>query len=122
MPGIQETLPVLITNWMKHFGENTLEEGLIRIAQVTSQNIARIFGFGQKGRVALGKDADIVVVDINSTWKVKKEDLFTKNQWSVYEGIELLGRPVATFLRGTLVYRDGQIIGEPRGKRIVRCA
>ncbi len=89
MPGIQETLPVLITNWMQHFGEDALEEGLIRIAQVTSQNIARIFGFGQKGSLAVGKDADIVVVDTNSPWTLKKEGLFTKNRWSAYEGMEL---------------------------------
>jgi len=120
MPGIQETLPVIITHWMKHFGEDTLEEGLIRIAQVTAQNIARIFGFAQKGNLAVGKDADIVVVDTNSTWKVKEEDLFTKNQWSAYEGMELLGRPVATFLRGNMVYQEGKIIGSPQGKRLVR--
>jgi dihydroorotase (multifunctional complex type) len=120
MPGLQETLPVLISNWVKRFGQNTLEEGLIRIAQVTSQNIARIFGFEQKGGLAVGKDADIVVVGTVQAWKVKKEDLFTKNRWSAYEGLELIGRPVATFLRGNMVYQEGKIIGEPQGKRIER--
>src|SRR3989440_5385800 len=104
MPGIQETLPILITNWVKHFGRETLEEGLIRIAQVTSQNIAHIFGFEQKGGLVVGKDADITVIDTEQVWKVQKEDLFTKNGWSAYEGMELIGRPVATFLRGRLVY------------------
>jgi dihydroorotase-like cyclic amidohydrolase len=84
MPGMQETLPVLLSNWVKHFGHDTLEEGLIRIAQVTSKNIAQIFGFGQKGQLAAGKDADVVVVDTTQVWEVKKEDLFTKNQWSAY--------------------------------------
>jgi len=121
MPGMQEALPVLISNWVKQFGPDTLEEGLMRIAQVTSQNIARIFGFAQKGGLAVGKDADMVVVDTRQVWKVKKEDLFTKNQWSAYEGMELIGRPVATFLRGRLVYREGTIIGEAHGERIARC-
>ncbi len=120
MPGLQEAMAVLVSNWVKHFGPETLEEGLLRIAQVTSQNIARIFGFEQKGTLAIGKDADIVVVDTLHPWLVRKEDLFTKNQWSVYEGMELIGRPVATFLRGELVYRDGQIVGEARGKRVIR--
>jgi dihydroorotase len=120
MPGVQETLPVLISNWIKQFGNDTLEEGLIRIAQVTSQNIARIFSFGQKGNLAVGKDADFVVIDTAHTWKVKKDDLFTKNQWSAYEGMELIGRPIATFLRGSMVYREGEIIGAPQGKRLVR--
>ncbi len=118
MPGLQEAVPVLVTNWVRHFGPEALEEGLIRIAQVTSQNIARIFGFARKGGLIVGKDADIVVIDTKQPWTVRKEDLFTKNQWSIYEGMQLIGRPVATFLRGNLVYRNGQIIGEPQGRWI----
>ena len=120
LPGFQEALPTLITHWIQHFGKDTLEEGLIRIAQVTSSKLARIFGFGQKGSLAVGKDADIAVVDLNNTWKVRKEELFTKNQWSAFEGMELAGRPIATFLRGKLVYQDGKITGEPRGQWIRR--
>jgi len=120
LPGFQEALPTLITHWIQHFGKDTLEEGLMRIAQVTSSNLARIFGFGQKGSLAVGKDADIAVVDLNNTWKVRKEELFTKNQWSAFEGMELAGRPIATFLRGKLVYQDGKIMGEPQGQWIRR--
>ena len=120
MPGIQETLPVLLSHWLKHFGRETLEEGLIRIAQVTSRNIARIFGFGQKGGLVVGKDADITVIDTEKVWHVQRGDLFTKNRWSAYEGMELVGRPVATFLRGELVYQNGRIIREPHGRRVQR--
>ena len=120
LPGFQEALPTLITHWIQHFGQDTLEEGLMRIAQVTSSNLARIFGFGQKGSLAVGKDADIAVVDLNNTWKVRKEELFTKNQWSAFEGMELAGRPIATFLRGKLVYQDGKITCEPQGQWIRR--
>ncbi len=89
LPGFQEALPTLITQWLAHFGQDTLEEGLMRIAQVTSTNLARIFNFPQKGALSTGKDADIVVVDPNRPWLVRKEDLFTKNRWSAFEGIEL---------------------------------
>ncbi len=119
MPNIQETLPSLISGWLKHFGHETLEEGLVRIAQATSLNIARIFGFAQKGGLQEGKDADITIIDVEKPWKVQKEDLFTKNQWSAYEGRSLVGRPVATMLRGTLVYCDGEIVGQPQGRRLV---
>lgn len=120
LPGFQEALPLLISNWVQQFGPDTLEEGLVRIAQVTSQNIARIFGFEQKGGLIVGKDADIVVVDPSQVWKVKRADLFTKNQWSACEGMELFGRPIATFLRGEKVYQDGSIIGAPQGRHITR--
>ena len=120
IPGFQESLPILISGWIGQFGRDTLEEGLIRIAQVTSQNIARIFGFPQKGGLALGKDADIVVVDTESTWTIHKADLFTKNQWSAYEGKTFVGRPIATFLRSTLVYQYGCMLGSPQGRRVER--
>jgi len=116
MPGLQEAIAVLLTQWVQRFGRETLEEGLVRIAQVTSRNIARIFGFASKGALSVGKDADIVVVDTTKPWRVSAQDLFTRNRWSVYEGWELIGRPVATILRGRLVYRDGEIIGEPQGR------
>lgn len=120
MPGMQETLPVTLTGWIRQFGPETLEEGLLRLAQVTSGNIARIFGFSQKGVLEVGRDADIAVVDTQRPWRVHKEDLFTKNHWSAYEGLELIGRPIATFLRGKQVYSDGQVLGEPQGQRLQR--
>ena len=120
MPAMQETLPALLSNWVRQFGNDTLEEGLVRIAQATSQNIASIFDFAQKGGLVVGKNADIVVVDTTQTWNVKKADLFTKNHWSAYEGMKLIGRPVATFLRGKLVYQDGKIRGDAQGQRIAR--
>ncbi len=120
IPGFQESLPILISGWIQHFGHETLEEGLLRIAQVTSSNIARIFDFSQKGGLVVGKDGDVAVVDTEKTWTVQKADLFTKNQWSAYEGKEFVGRSIATFLRGTMVYRDGNILGKPQGSRVKR--
>ena len=122
IPGFQEALPILVSGWIQQFGHETLEEGLLRIAQVTSQNIAHIFDFPSKGGLLVGKDADIVAVDTAKTWTVRKADLFTKNQWSAYEGREFVGRPVATFLRGTMVYQDGNILGVAQGSRVERYA
>jgi dihydroorotase len=120
MPGVQETLAVLLTGWREHFGVDSLQEGLVRIGQVTSRNIARIFGFESKGGLEVGKDGDVVVVDIGAEWHVQKADLYTKNRWSAYEGMSLIGRPQVTFLRGERVYADGQIIGEAHGTHLTR--
>lgn len=109
-PNIQETVAAFITGWIKHFGRNTLEEGLIRLAGCASTNVANFFGFRQKSGILVGNDADLIVLNTDSTWKVEKKDLFTKLQWSAYEGLELVGRPVATFLRGDLIYENGKIV------------
>ncbi len=117
-PGIQETLPALITGWTKHFGKKTIEEGLIKVTQYCSNNPAKIFGFDSKGSISVGKDADLVILDPNSVWSVKKSDLFSKCGWSAYEGMKLNGRPEKVFLRGELVYNNGIIIGEAKGRWI----
>ncbi|KKP60552.1 MAG: Dihydroorotase, multifunctional complex type [Candidatus Roizmanbacteria bacterium GW2011_GWA2_34_18] len=117
-PGIQETLPALITGWTKHFGKNTLEEGLMKISKYCSLNPAKIFGFSSKGSISVGKDADLVILDPDSVWPVKKSDLFSKCGWSAYEGMKLSGRPEKVFLRGELVYNNGKILGDPKGKWI----
>jgi dihydroorotase (multifunctional complex type) len=117
-PGIQETLPALITGWVKRFGANTTEEGLMKIVKYTSENPAKIFNFKGKGSIKVGNDADLVLIDTKNYWTVKKSDLFSKCGWSAYEGMKLLGRPFMTFLRGELVYNNGKIIGNPKGKWI----
>ena len=117
-PGIQETLPSLITGWIKHFGNKNIEDCLMRISQYCSLRPAEIFGFKSKGSIEVGKDADLVILDPNTQWTVKKVDLFSKCGWSAYEGMNLNGRPEKVFLRGELVYNNGKIIGKANGKWI----
>lgn len=118
MPGIQETLPALITNWVKRNGKKNLENGLMRLVKLGAENPARIFGFRSKGAITVNKDADLVVLDTKSTWIVKKKDLFSKCGWSAYEGMKLTGRPLMTMVRGQLVYNDGKIVGQTSGRNL----
>ena len=90
----------------------------MKIVKYTGENPARIFNFKGKGGIKIGNDADLVLIDTNNYWTVKKSDLFSKCGWSAYEGMKLLGRPSMTFLRGELVYNNGKIIGEAKGKWI----
>lgn len=118
MPNIQETVPAFITGWVREFGKSTLEEGLMILARCASTNVASFFGYPQKSGIQKGNDADLVIIDTDKKWKVKKEDLFTKLQWSTYEGLELVGRPEATFLRGSLAYEKGVISEQKKGQWI----
>ena len=115
-PGIQETVAAFITGWIRTFGKETLEEALMSLARMSCFNIAKFFGFEQKLGIMEGNDADLVMLNTNTDWIVKKEDLFTKLQWSAYEGMKLRGRPIATWLRGKLVYYNGKIVGNKNGK------
>ncbi len=116
IPGIQEMLPALITRWVKRYGKNKLEEGLMKIVQYCSENPAKIFGFKSKGSLEKNRDADFSIIDVNTVWHVKKKDLFSKCGWSAYEGMKLVGRPIATFLKGSKIYENGIIVSDPKGK------
>ena len=67
----------------------------------------------QKGRIGLGADADIVLVDPESRWPVTDADILSKAGWSPFSGRTLFGRAVATYVRGKLVASDGHVLAEP---------
>lgn len=80
---------------------------------------ARRFRLANKGEIALGKDADIAILDPNQTYTVTKDELFYKNRFSAYEGFEIGCRITHTLVRGHLVYELGKgIVSQPMGQRM----
>jgi allantoinase len=108
-------LPVLWT------GMNERGLPLERIAEWMAAGPARLSGLeGKKGALVPGADADFVVFDPDSKWKVAPEDLHFRHKISPYIGVELRGCVRETWLRGESVFRNGEYIGEPRGRELVR--
>jgi allantoinase len=91
-----------------------------RMAELLSWNPAKRFGLLSKGDIAPGYDADIVLVDPHSTFVVQAAESESHQGYSPFEGIELSGRVKNTFLRGALIYADGNIVGPPRGEYLRR--
>ncbi|CAH1651053.1 Dihydroorotase [Hyphomicrobiales bacterium] len=89
-------------------GKITLE----RVAEATSQTPARLFGLKDKGHIAEGYHADLVLVDLNTEYEVRDEDVLSLCGWSPYAGRKLVGKPVRTLLRGQTIYQDGKVVGE----------
>lgn len=80
-------------------------------------NPAQRFNLHQKGEIAVAKDADIILVDPNQSYVVKREDLYYKNKHSAYEGRKIDCRVTKTIVRGNVVFDLQQgIVGEPVGK------
>lgn len=77
---------------------------------------ARTFGVN-KGEIAEGRDADLVVVDPREIVRIKGKELHSKCGWTPYEGREALF-PQAVFLRGRPVLRDGSVQEEGRGREV----
>jgi allantoinase len=93
---------------------------LHRMAELTSWNPAQRYGLHAKGDLATGFDADIVLVDPDTSFVVKTKDSPSTQGYSVFENIELKAPVKATFLRGNLIYENGQVIGKPKGAYLKR--
>jgi len=106
--GVQWTLPALI------------EKGLApeRIAALTAQNGARRFGIRDRGAIAVGAFADLVLVDIGALQIVQEADLFQRHKVTPYLGMKLRGVVRKTIRRGQLIYSEGTISAQTRGKLI----
>ena len=103
------------------FGEGT-RRGLSpnRVAELVSANPARRYGLHNKGDIAPGMDADLVVLDPARSFVVRAADSESAQEYTPFEGHELTGWVKDVFLRGERILADGKITGEPRGRFIRR--
>jgi dihydroorotase len=112
MPGVETSLPLMLTAAM---------EGRCTLAQVTnwmSTAVAKAYGIPNKGAIAAGYDADLVLVDLNTYRPVQREELLTKCRWSPFEGWNLTGWPVLTIVGGEIVYEKGKLNTQVRGQAL----
>jgi allantoinase len=87
---------------------------LHRLVELASERPAKIFGlFPRKGSIRVGSDADLVVVDMNKTSTVDPERFKSKAKYTPFAGWRMRGLPVMTIVNGTIVMRDGEIVGKP---------
>jgi allantoinase len=112
-------LPVMWTV-MRQRGLST-EDAATRVSKWMSAKPARLAGvLGQKGIVAVGADADLVIFDPHISCTVTPTDLHFRHKLSPYLGAKVRGRVQETWLRGRQIFVDGQFRGDPRGRELVR--
>jgi dihydropyrimidinase len=98
-------------------------EGVIpftKAVELCSTNPARIFGCKDKGSLAIGKDADIVVYDPKKNFTITCENMHSDYDHTIWEGVEVHGYPVQTYSRGRLVYDNGEFVGEKGWGKFVK--
>lgn len=109
MPGypvLQTHLPVLL-----HEGVNKRGVSIEKIVELTSKNPAEIFGiYPQKGTIAVGSDADLVVVDLDKEQVVDAGKIHSFADFSLYEGRTLKGWPIMTIKGGVVVVEGGDVV------------
>jgi dihydropyrimidinase len=93
---------------------------LSRFIEVTSTNAAKLFGlFPRKGTIAIGSDADLVILDPNLARTIDDSMLRSNVDYSVYSGWEVTGWPLVTIRRGEVAFRDGEILAAPGTGRLL---
>jgi dihydroorotase-like cyclic amidohydrolase len=92
-----------------------------QVAEMGSLNTARLFNlYPRKGTLQPGSDGDFVIVDLDREWTVKAADNLSRSDFSVYEELRLRGAVTDVGVRGTVMYRDGKLVGEPGHGRYYR--
>jgi dihydropyrimidinase len=115
-PGIENRLQIL---W--HFGVNSGRLTPERFVELCCTAPARIFGMPQKGVIAPGKDADILLWDPDRSYTISAETHCMATDYSMFEGWTVSGNTRHVFSRGELVVRDGKWIGQTgRGRFLKR--
>lgn len=113
LPGVETLLPLLL---------DAVNRGLLtldRLVALTSRGPAAIFGLRAKGHIREGYDADLTLLDMNKTKRVRDDRLFTRCGWSPYNGMALKGWPAMTIVNGNVVFDEEQVSERFKGKEVV---
>jgi len=112
-PLIQHSLVAMLALFQR--GDISIE----KIVQKMSHHPALLFGIEKRGFIREGYFADLVLVDLNSPWKVEKSNILAKCGWSPFEGQEFHSKIMKTWVSGHLAYSDGKIIEGQNGQRLL---
>ena len=111
MTGVQTLVPTMLNH--VNAGKLSLE----RFVDMTSHGPNRLFGIAGKGRIAVGYDADLTIVDLKRQETITNDWIASRAGWTPYHGVTVIGWPVGTVVRGRRVVWQGELttpgIGQP---------
>ena len=105
-----------LVSMVQHFLNNKIS--LQKIVTKMCHNPADLFQVERRGYIRKGYYADIVLLDLNSPWKVEKKNILYKCKWSPFEGITFDSKVTHTFINGKLVFENGKFDDSFRGREI----
>ena len=110
MTGVQTLVPIMLDH--VNAGRLTIE----RFVDLTSAGPKRLFGIANKGRIAVGYDADLTVVDMKRHETITNGQTASRCGWTPYDGVKVKGWPVGTVVRGRRVMWEGQLLSPSLGE------
>jgi dihydroorotase len=112
MTGVQTLVPTMLD----HVSKGKLS--LARLVDLTSAGPARLFGIANKGRIAVGYDADLTIVDLKRRETITNKWIASRCGWTPYDGVQVTGWPVGTFVRGNRVMWQGDVTAPGKGEAV----
>jgi dihydroorotase len=112
MTGVQTLVPIMLDH--VNAGRLSLE----RFVDLSSHGPNRIFGMSRKGRIAVGYDADLTIVDMKRSVMITHEQAGSKAGWTPYHGKTVTGWPVGTIVRGHKVMWEGELVNPALGEPV----
>jgi dihydroorotase len=112
MPGVETSLPLMLTQAVE--GRCTV----VQVANWMSTAVAKAYNIPNKGKIATNFDADLVLVDLEKYRPVVGKEMASKCGWSSFEGWNLTGWPVVTIVGGKVVFENGKLDTDVRGKAL----
>ena len=113
LTGVQTLVPIMLD----HVNAGRLSLG--RMVDLMCAGPARVYGAVGKGRLAMGYDGDVTLVDLKARRTIEERWIVTPCGWTPFAGMAVSGWPVATVVRGVVAMRDDEVLGAPSG-RLVR--
>lgn len=113
LPAVENSLALMLD--AANRGQCTLEQ----IVSWMCSAPARIWNIANKGALIEGYDADLVLVDLKKVATIRDAEQLTKTRWSPWDGTELTGWPVRTWVMGKTVFQEGRVDTSVRGQEAI---
>ena len=113
MTGVQTMVPIMLDH--VNAGRLSIE----RFVDLSSHGPNRLFGMARKGRIAVGYDADLTIVDMKRRETITNAQVGSKAGWTPYDGKIVTGWPVGTIIRGLKVMWEGEIVTPSQGEPVL---
>lgn len=110
MTGVQTLVPIMLDH------VNAGKLSLARFVDMTSAGPNRLFGIANKGRIAVGYDADFTIVDLKRRETITNDWVKSRAGWTPYDGVTVTGWPVGTVVRGKTVMWQGELVTASTGQ------
>ncbi len=115
VPGIETRIPLMYSEGVRR-GRISLNQ----LVEICSTAPAKLMGMPQKGMIAPGSDADLVIFDPDKEVTLSHENLHQRTDYTPYEGMSVVGYPVKVIANGELLVDNGEFVGEKKRGKFIR--